>query len=279
MQLQSAVPPRSPGQPKLAFGGVDIGAESIRELPDNIPLSVAKKTIQSDGYDQIIFEVNNQRYIASGDGLNFDGLKTSDLPPVPLTLVQRVTDAVTLNKRLQVDAPTKIEAKFLGENQTITLLNIDNEANTASEGLGLSMLAAGGTLAYTMVSGAASARFISGPPLKALSVTALNSQKFFPRISAKLTILQHDGVNWGARQFQKLPGMKSHPVLGCVLVLATIGVASLAVGATIGAVTAKMRGQDDEALMDMTREVSTTPSVVKGLAVGPSLADIAQSQK
>lgn len=258
---------KAASDPRLLFRGVDTQASSIRELSPDIPLSVVKKAIASDGYDQVIFELEGKRFIASGDGLNLRGIHKSDLPAQDVGLRTRITDALTLSRRLNVTAPTEIEAQFLGQTRTLTLLAIDNETNTAREGAGLSVLAAGGTLAFSNVTGALSARYAAGPPLKALGKEALNAQKLLPRLKGKWTILQHDGVQWGARQFQRVPGIKGRNALGVAAVVATVGVVSLAVGASVGAVGAKMRGEDDEALLDMSREIS-----------GPTLMELAQSQ-
>lgn len=267
-------------RPTLSFRGIDIGAESIRELSQDIPLSVAKKTVRNDGYDQVIFQVDDKRYIATGDGLNFKGIKAGDLPAgKDLPWTTRITDTLTFSKHLEIPKPVTLKADFLGQEQEIKILDIDNETNTAAEGAGLSVLAAGGMLALSNIKGALSTRFISGPPLKALSAEALGAQSLIPRLQAKWTILQHDGINWGARQVQKIPGLKNRPVIGYAVVMTAIGVASLAAGAGIGAIGAKMRGQGNDALDDMTHEmtVADSPKVVAGQSAGTSLAELAHS--
>jgi len=103
---------------ELVFNNISVKATGIGEYNTDIPLDVAKAAIKDDGLDQIIFSTQGKTYIAYADGLNFEGLKQKNVP----------------SSIFEGNVPMTLKGRFEGKEAEITVLHIDNEANTYSEG-------------------------------------------------------------------------------------------------------------------------------------------------
>ena len=120
----------------LRINGINVGG-TIQELKKNVTLEAAYIKTQKDKVDQVYFKSEGKDYVAFGQGLNLKGLKKAALP----------------------------NAKLDGKEAEIKF--IDNEVNTATEGMkkvwkvaaGLAggAVAGGGILAGMGMSMAASA--------------------------------------------------------------------------------------------------------------------------
>lgn len=93
----------------LTVNGVNTGIKYVRELQEGVTLEQVQKAIDGDGYDSLVYEQDGKAYVAYGDDLNLDNLKS-------------------------LKQGDKINAALNGK--TVNLVLFENEVNSFSEGVG-----------------------------------------------------------------------------------------------------------------------------------------------
>lgn len=96
--------------PDLKINGQTVGGQIYKlAIPDGKSLADIHKLGQNDGYDQVYFQVKDQMYFVEGVELELDGLNERAIP--------------------------KIDLNIDGENHSAEVLLIDNEVDSAWEGV------------------------------------------------------------------------------------------------------------------------------------------------
>jgi hypothetical protein len=93
----------------LAINGANVGG-TVRELKDGVNLKEAIAAAKSDGLDQVFFEANNKNYVCTGEKLDLKGIKNGVVPVSDLRIDGKIFD--------------------------VKIHEVDNEVNSASEGVG-----------------------------------------------------------------------------------------------------------------------------------------------